>query len=199
MKITDIKQQLKRSDRYSIYIDEKFAFALSESGLLQAGLHIGQELTKKKVDDLKETAKSDKAYYQSLNYVALRRRSEWELREYLKRKGCSPALIDTIVNKLSISGYVDDAKFAEAWVRNRRLLKPTARRRLVQELRAKRVPDEIVQQVLEADETDELQVLRVLVEKKKPRYPDRLKFMQFLARQGYNYDDVKTVLNEDIK
>ena len=196
MKISSIKQQVKRQDRYSIYVDEKYAFSLSESELLNLGLKIGQEFSKEELEELKQTAVLDKAYDRALNLIARRLRSEWEIREYLKRKDYTPALIDTIVNKLSIRGYVDDAKFAEAWVRNRRLLKPTARRRLVQELRAKRVPNEIIDQVLVADETDELQVLRVLVEKKKSRYPDKLKFMQYLARQGYNYDDIKAVLEE---
>jgi regulatory protein len=196
MKITDIKQQVKRQDRYSIYVDEKYIFSLSENELLNLGLKIGQEFTKDELEGLKVTAILDKAYDRALNLIARRLRSEWEIRDYLRRKDYTPALIDTIVNKLSMSGYVDDAKFAEAWVRNRRLLKPTSRRRLVQELRAKRVPDDVIDQVLESDEADELDILRQLVEKKRHRYPDKLKFMQYLARQGYNYDDIKTVLDE---
>lgn len=196
MKITDIKQQVKRQDRYSIYVDEKYIFSLSENELLNLGLKIGQEFSKDELEGLKETAVLDKAYDRALNLIARRLRSEWEIRDYLRRKDYAPALIDTIVNKLSMSGYVDDAKFAEAWVRNRRLLKPTSRRRLVQELRAKRVPDDVIDQVLESDEADELDILRQLVEKKRHRYPDKLKFMQYLARQGYNYDDIKSVLEE---
>jgi regulatory protein len=196
MKITDIKQQVKRQDRYSIYVDEKYIFSLSENELLNLGLKIGQEFTKDELEGLKVTAILDKAYDRALNLIARRLRSEWEIRDYLRRKDYTPALIDTIVNKLSMSGYVDDAKFAEAWIRNRRLLKPTSKRRLVQELRAKRVPDDVIDQVLESDEADELDILRQLVEKKRHRYPDKLKFMQYLARQGYNYDDIKTVLDE---
>lgn len=196
MKITDIKQQVRRQDRYSIYVDEKYIFSLSENELLNLGLKIGQEFSKDELERLKETAVLDKAYDRALNLIARRLRSEWEIRDYLRRKDYAPALIDTIVNKLSMSGYVDDAKFAEAWVRNRRLLKPTSRRRLLQELRAKRVPDDVIDQVLESDEADELDILRQLVEKKRHRYPDKLKFMQYLARQGYNYDDIKSVLEE---
>jgi regulatory protein len=197
VKITDIKQQVKRADRYSIYLDGRYEFSLSEFELLSSGLRIGKELTKQELEELKDTAKLDKAYDRALNLISMRQRSEWEVRTYLKQKGYDSALADTILNKLSIKGYVDDLKFARAWVQNRRLLKATSQRRLVAELRAKRVPDEAAKQALEEDETDELEVLRGLVAKKRTqtRYQDNLKLMQYLARQGYSYDNIKTVLN----
>ncbi len=198
MQITDIKQQVRRADRYSIYVDEKYVFSLSESGLLSSGLRIGKELSPEELAGYKDTAVQDKAYDQGLNYLAIRPRSEWEVRQYLKRKQLFPALIDTILNKLSMNGYIDDAAFARAWVENRRLLKATSARRLSQELRAKRVNDTAITAALQADETDELEVLRLLVAKKRKitRYQDDLKLMQYLARQGYNYDDIKSVLAE---
>ena len=70
------------------------------------------------------------------------------------------------------------------------------KRKLQQELRAKRIATDIINQVFADDETDELEVLRQLVVRKSARYPDKLKFMQYLARQGYGYDDIKTVLDE---
>ena len=45
MKITSIKQQAKNSGRYSVYIDEEYAFSLSESALLASKLVKGQEVT----------------------------------------------------------------------------------------------------------------------------------------------------------
>lgn len=195
-KVTDIKQQVKRADLYSIYVDGKYVFSLGENELLNLGLKIGQEFTQGELEKLKQTAVLDKAYDRALNLISLRARSEWELRDYLKRKDYEEDVIEKIISRLQESNFVDDLKFARAWVDNRRLLKFTSKRRLQLELRQKRVSDEVISQVLNEDETDELQVLRDLVAKKKHRYPDKLKFMQFLARQGYNYDDIKTVLDE---
>ena len=86
MKITAIKQQVKRTDRYSIFVDEKYAFSLSESGLIQSSLASGQELTPVELKKLKKDAGLDKAYYNALRYVAMRMRSEWEIGAYLQRK-----------------------------------------------------------------------------------------------------------------
>lgn len=195
-KITDIKQQVKRQDRYSIYFDEKYLFSLSEAELLSAGIKIGQEFSLGELEELKKTALFDKAYDRALNLISRRRRSVWELRTYLKAKDYEPDVIELTLNRLSDKGYADDRAFAEAWVANRRLLKSTSKRRLVQELRQKRVPDDVVQHVLEADETDEMDILKDVItrKRKQTRYQDDLKLMQYLVRQGYNYGDIKEAL-----
>lgn len=196
MKITAIKQQVKRPDRFSIYVDSKYSFSLGEGEFVSSGLHSGMEITAADIEKFKDTSKFGKLYERTLNLLSYRPRSEWELRDYLKRKKQEPEIIDNILNKLSKSGYVDDKSFAERWVENRRLLKPISRRKLRVELKQKHVPNDIIDEVLSAEEADELTILRELVGRKQARYPDKLKFMQYLARQGFNYDDIKTVLHE---
>ncbi len=197
-KISAIKQQVKRADRYSIYVNSKYVFSLSEAELLKTGLRIGQEFTQKELEDLRKAAVLDKGYDRALNLISRRSRSRWELEDYLKRKDYEPEAIENILGALSEKGYVDDHDFAKRWVENRRLLKTTSQRRLRQELKEKRVANDIIDQALEEDETDEREVLRELVERKRKqtKYQDDLKLMQYLSRQGYNYDDIRIVLKE---
>ncbi len=198
MQVTDIKQQIKRPDRYSLYVDAKYAFSLSESALLSSGLHIGVELSKEDLKTFKDTSRRDKAYNQALSQIARRQRSEWEVRDYLKRKEYDPELAQEIINRLYQNRFLDDEAFARAWVENRRLLKSTSQRRLTMELRQKRVSDDIIKRVLDDDETDERQVLRELVarKRKQTRYQDSQKLLAYLMRQGFGYDDVKSVMAE---
>jgi regulatory protein len=201
MKITAIKQQVKRKDRYSIYVDGKYSFSLSETALLEQGVVSGQELSAAELKDFKKLSVDDKAYGNTLRYVALRSRSQWELRDYLHRKQVEEPTAEKILNKLRELGFVDDTAFASRWVENRRLLKPISTRRLVQELKQKRVSETIIKAVIDNDETDEVEALRQLVEKKRglSKYRDnQLKLMQYLARQGFSYDDIKTVLADDL-
>lgn len=196
MKITAIKQQQKRTDRYSVFVDEKYAFSLSEAGLIDARLASGQELSAAELDGLKRAAGVDKAYGLALRYVAIRQRSEWEMQDYFRRKQIDQEAAGQIIQRLRSLGLVDDAAFARAWVNNRRLLKNVSKRRLKLELQQKRVPSEVMDQVLAEDETDDRQSLRELIGKKRSRYSDKQKFMQYLARQGFSYDDIKTTLDE---
>ncbi|HEX8349816.1 MAG TPA: RecX family transcriptional regulator [Hymenobacter sp.] len=195
-KISAIKQQVKRAGRYSVFIDDKYAFSLSEGALLDAKIYIGQEVTAEQLADYKDTSAFDKAYGNTLAFVARRLRSEWELRQYFKRKAVDEDAGEQILERLRGFGYVSDLNFARSWVDNRRAIKSVSRRRLMLELRQKHVPDDVVQIVLAEDETTDKDTLRVLVAKKRQqsRYQDDTRLMQYLARQGYGYDDIKRAL-----
>lgn len=199
MKVTEIKQQERLKGRYSVFVDEKYSFSLSADGILESRLYVGQELDTADVKTYKKLSEDDKAYGLALAYAVRRMRSRWEFSDYFRRKGYDEQLSQQITEKLVSLGLVDDEKFAEAWVRNRRLLKPVSKRRLTQELRQKRVSDDIIEHALAEDETDERSVLRELIarRRKQTKYQDDLKLMQYLARQGFSYDDIKSALNED--
>ena len=196
MNITAIKQQEQLKGRYSIYVDERYAFSLSADALLAEGLVVGQEVDTEQLKAYKKLSADDNAYGLALAYVARRMRSRYELSDHFRRKGYDAALAGQIMAKLEKLGLLNDETFAEAWVRNRRLLKPVSVRRLTQELRQKRVSDDIIAQVLKRDETDELAVLQELIarRRKQTKYQDDLKLVQYLARQGFSYDDIKRAL-----
>ena len=201
MKITQIKQQVKRPDRYSIYVDGKFAFGLSEAGLLGSGLASGQEISQEQFAALKSDAATDKAYGNALRYVVMRPRSVWEMQQYFMRKKVDEPAAKEIIERLMALDLLDDRKFAEVWVANRRLLKPTSRRKLQLELRQKHVSSSIIDAVLAQDAEDSNEApdrtaLAEIVAKKRARYPDESKFMQYLARQGFGYDDIKRALQD---
>lgn len=198
MKITKIAQQVKRADRFSVYVDEVYTFSVNEAQLIEFGLHSGLELSKEDIERYKTESDTGKLFDKILNLLSIRPRSEWEVRDYLRRKKAEPEQIEILLNKLRKYGYIDDEKFARMWVENRRLLKATSRRKLQLELSQKRVSRSVIENVLTEDkqETDERDVLRQIVKKKRHRYPDHVKFMQYLARQGFGYEDIKAVLSE---
>ncbi len=201
MKITKIEAQVKTKGRYSVFVDDVFAFGMSELGLIEHGLKIGQEYSKEELDKLKQDANTDKIYNMTLGLIARRPRSQWEIENYLRGKEVDEDARQAIVARLLEKKFIDDADFARRWVENRRLLKPISKRKLQLELRAKRVSDSVIQHVLSQDDTEEIDVLRQEVEKKRRqlRYQDNTKLMQYLARQGYSYDDIKRVLSGDTR
>ena len=203
MKITAIKVQIKRAGRYSIFVDEQYSFSLSDSALLEAKLVVGQELSKDDLEGLKQLSADDKLYGQVLGYIALRPRSTWEVQTYLQKKHCPAPLQQSILNKLCDLRLLDDESFARSWVQSRRLLKPISKRRLQLELRQKRIGDDIVHEVLSEDEVSDSDALLELVtrKRKQSKYQDPTKLMQYLARQGFGYDDIKQAIanSEDVE
>lgn len=196
MKITAIKTQIKNTNRFSVFVDGEYAFSFSESGLLSSGIKIGLELDAGQVEALKKESDTDKLTAKVLGLLARRPRSRWEIEQYLKRKTNDSDEIEKILNALS--KYIDDEDFARRWVENRRLLKPISKRKLRLELQQKHISNDIIQNILADDEIDETEVLKELIEKKRgqTRYQDNIKLMQYLTRQGFNYEDIKRALQE---
>lgn len=199
MIITSIKQQEKLKGRYSVFVDSAYAFSLSDTALLDSRLMQGQELTSEELKSYKQLSVDDKVYGNALRFAAMRLRSKWELESYLQRKQASPDLAKQIIDKLSRLGMINDLAFAQAWVENRHLLRPTSKRKLQQELQAKRVSGDVIEQVLQSDETTDQTSLQEMVQRKRrqTKYQDDLKLMQYLARQGYGYSDIKGALQAD--
>jgi regulatory protein len=198
MKVTAIKAQVKRAGRYSIFVEGKYAFSLSEAALLEHKLINGQEIDRQRLEEFKQLSADDKLYNRTLRYVAMRLRSRWEVEFYLERKGASPPLIETILNKLSIVGLIDDEKLARAYVNDRRQLRPASRRKIITELRKKRIANDIIEAALGSEPEDEQTALAAIIESKRrqTKYQDDQKLMQYLARQGFSYGDIKDALGK---
>ena len=198
MKITSITQQLKRTDRFSIFIDGKYSFSLGEAALLESKLTRGQELNEQQVRQVKQLADSDKLYGQASRYAALRPHTSGEISRYLERKQASPTLMTEILNKLSKIGLIDDTRYVQAYIHDRQLLRPASRRKITYELRKKHIANEIIEAALGSETDNDQLALRSLIERKRQqtRYQDDLKLMQYLARQGFNYGDIKEALKQ---
>lgn len=196
MKITKIEAQKKIKGRFSVFIDDKFAFGLSQTGILESKIKIGQEISTQELHALKKLSETDKLYGLTLNLIARRPRSKKELDDYLYRKTDDQNERQQILNKLSKNNLIDDEDFAMRWVESRRLLKSMSKRKLQLELRSKGISSEIIDKVLAGGEDEELKALNELLQKKRKigRYQDNQKLMAYLSRQGFSYDDIKKAL-----
>lgn len=198
MKITAIRRQQKNAGRYSIYIDEKYEFSLTEQQFVESRIHVGLALTAEEIKNYKQKSDFGKLYERALKWLAIRPRSKWELDTYLTKITKNEEHKNKIAAKLQKLGFIDDKKFAESWINSRHILKATSRRKLWVELKQKRVPNDVIEDSLAADETDEVEVLKDLIKRKskQSQYSDREKLMAYLTRQGFRYDQIKQALEE---
>ncbi|HUD05822.1 MAG TPA: RecX family transcriptional regulator [Candidatus Saccharimonadales bacterium] len=199
MKITSIKTQVKKAAWYSIFVDDKYSFSLSEISLVESKLAVGQEINSSTIGRLKELSGEDKAYNRSLHYLSIRARSEWEMAQYLKRKQVADQAVAKILRRLRRVDLLDDLKFARSWVETRNAIKPRSIVRLRQELRQKHIEESITDKVLADLKVDDGQVIeQIIIQKRRQsKYQDNQKLMQYLARQGFRYNDIKTAVMKD--
>lgn len=196
MKLTKIQQQVKRADRYSLFLDNKYAFSLSESELIELNLKVGQELDKSDLDKLGTEVEYSNAKNSCYRLLSYRARSIGEIRDNLKRKKFDEAIIDKTITYFINNGLLNDEVFAKQWVESRVNNKKASIRQIRTELRQKKISSEIINKVLEVEDVDEVKLIKQLIEKKRsqPKYQDDLKLMQFLSRKGFSYDKILVAL-----
>lgn len=210
MIITGITAQQKDKNRVNVMVDGKYRFSLDIFQYADLGIKIGKEYTDEELTLLETESQFGKVYARALEYCMMRPHSAREVRDYLYRKtrdsktktgetkkGVAPQITARVFDRLVEKGYVDDEKFTRYWVENRSLTKGVSRRKLQAELRAKGVESTIIERHLsESVRTDEDELAKIIAKKRK-RYPDEQKLMQYLARQGFSYDDIKRSLTTD--
>lgn len=196
--VTNIKKQKKRADRVSVYVDGRYSFSLSTQQLNELKLSVGSEVSQTEIEQFTSTSATGKLLDKAFRQLARRPRSRWEMQDYLRRKDATEEQIDEVIGRLDTYGYLDDKAFAESWVRSRRALKPTSQKKLQFELKKKRVPSKIIDEVLDEDATNEIEQLKQLIVKKRrqTRYQEKQKLMAYCARQGFHYSDIKQALEE---
>lgn len=204
MKITDISIQAKNNDRVNISVDGVYRFSLDVFQLGELGIKRGNEYTEEELEALETESLFGKLYARAVEYTMLRPHSSKELRDYLWKKtldkrgkegrikkGYSPALTQRVYERILAKGYVNDEAFTRFWVQNRHQAKGASRRKLIFELRAKGIESDVIETVLADVGRNDQDELAKMISKKRAKYPDDVKLMQYLVRQGFSYDDVK--------
>ncbi len=130
-------------------------------------------------------------------------RSRAQLESALSRRGVPDDAACAVLDRLTEVGLVDDAAFAEAWVRSRHAGRGLGRRALAHELRTRGVDDTASAAALESlDDECELETARRLVARRLPSVrglaPDAAyrRLGGMLARKGYPASVVHRVVRE---
>ena len=126
-----------------------------------------------------------------------------QLADLLAARGVPDDAAETVLDRFTEVGLIDDAAFARAWVSSRQAGRGLARRALSAELRAKGVEPEVAAEAVgEVDDEDERTAARRLVERRMGamRRLDRAtatrRLMGMLARKGYNGGLAAAVIRE---
>ncbi len=128
----------------------------------------------------------------ALRQLAMRPRSRAELRARMDQKQGPAGVAEAVLDRLEEVRLVDDAAFAQGWVRSRQTTRGLARRTLAHELRTKGVDDDTARAALDGlDPDEEAATARRLVDRRlaSTRRLDRVartrRLAGMLARKGY--------------
>jgi regulatory protein len=158
-----------------------------------------------------EVSREEQARALCLRLLTARARSRAELEGQLAKRGYPDDVSTRVLDRLADVGLVDDADFAEQWVRSRRVKAGKGKRALAAELHNKGVDNDVITAALaDIDAGAERRRAEQLVQAKLRRENldgDETKVARrlvgMLARRGYSetlaFDVVKTELGLELE
>ena len=153
---------------------------------------------------MKKEITEQEAFLQLATLCAQAEHCEKEMRDKLKRWGIDESVQDRIIQRLINERYIDDERYARAFVKDKIRYNKWGRRKVQQTLWLKHIDPEIQQRVLEEiDDSEYLDVLRPLLRQKRKTikaesdYELNQKLVRFALGRGFTFDIIRQCLNVD--
>lgn len=111
--------------------------------------------------------------------------------------------LDSIISRLRKERFIDDSRYAHAFVRDKFRYNHWGRIRIIQELKLKHIDSCVIDDALEEiEEEDNLSTLRQLIETKrksvkgKSDYEIKCKLIRFALGRGFLMDDITKIVGD---
>lgn len=191
--ITKITPQKKRKNRYNIYVNDEFFEGLDENTIAIHNLYEGKDLTKEKIEKIRQTEIKEKLNDRVINLISKFPKTEYELKNYIRKKGYSETIAEEEIERLKKYDLINDKKYAKRYVETNRKY---SKRMLRKKLYKKGINNKIINKILDNPkiEKKEKKILKKNALKKWKRLKDKenkkKKLFQYLARKGFDFDDI---------
>jgi len=143
------------------------------------------------------------ARLKAARYCAYRERSSQEVYDKLSAMGVEGADADGVIDMLRTEGFLDDHRFAKAYVHGKFEIKQWGRIKITYGLKAKGIPSSVISEALELlDEDQYMATLRKLAERKlaneRENHPLKKKnrLYRYLTGKGYEAYLIRDIIDE---
>lgn len=153
---------------------------------------------------MKKEMTEQEAYLRLTILCAQAEHCEQEMRDKMRRWELDGTVQDRIIARLVKERYIDDERYARAFVKDKIRYNKWGRRKVQQALWQKHIDADIQQQILdEIDESEYLAVLRPLLQQKRKSikaqsdYEMNQKLVRFALSRGFTFDTIRQCLDVD--
>ncbi len=200
--VTDIQEFSKQ--KYSIFLDEQFAFVLYKGELSAYKIKAGCPLGEAEYRQIVQQLLPKRAKKRCLNLLKSRAYTEKGLRDKLKEGRYPEEIINEAIEYVKSFHYINDYDYACQYIGFHK--ETESRRRLEEKLREKGIPKDILKEAVAASyeegEEEQLQLVqaRRYLEKKgysqkRAEGKERQKLYAFLMRKGISPGVIRQVLD----
>lgn len=145
----------------------------------------------------KRTKTAQQALQSLMRECARSERSSGDALRLMKRWGLSDEDAHRVLARLQADRFIDDGRYAEAFVRDKLNLSGWGAFKIKSALRAKGVSNDIIEEVVSpmleatdmAERLEEIMLRRMRTLKYKSPYDAKTKLIRFAASRGYNMEE----------
>ena len=153
---------------------------------------------------MKKDMTEQEAYLQLAALCAQAEHCQQEMRDKMRRWELNETVQNKVIARLVKERYIDDERYARAFVKDNIHYNKWGRRKVQQALWQKRIDSDIQQRVLdEIDEKEYLDILRPLLKQKRKSikaasdYELNQKLVRFALGRGFGFDIIRQCLDVD--
>ena len=195
MKITKLEVQKNDKNRVNLYVDDEFYSGIPAELVYLEHLKTGLEIDEKDLKKIIFENEKSKAMSRVTKYIGSSLKTQKQIRYYLRKKEYSDDTIEFVMSKLVEYNYIDDKKYAQAYVLT--YGKKYGKLKLKSQLKVKGVSEEIIECVLEDNKVDSIEsVASKYLKNKVMSYEVCQKLFRFLYSRGYEFDEINSYINK---
>ena len=162
-----IKYKKGSKGLYKVELDDGRVLSLYEDVILKFDLLLKKEIMDSDFDSINKYNLECDVYYVALNNIKSRFKSEFELRNILKKKEYPDEYIELAINKLIKQGYLNDRLFARSYINNQMLTTSRGPLRIQRDLLDKKIDYNVVNEELSAfSEEEQMMKIKKIISKK---------------------------------
>jgi regulatory protein len=195
--ITALKRNKGKVD---IFLDGEPSASLSAALASAEGLRRGREITREEINALMKRDRFQRGLDTAARYLALRPRSDAEIRSKLHSHGYDTPTQNLVIEALKAKGLLDDHAFAAYWAENRDSFSPRSRSMTRSELQKKGVAKEAIEQAVGVIDDAESAYRAAARHVGSMRWADydqyRRRLGGYLERRGFSYGVINTTLQK---
>lgn len=202
-KITKIEYQKKNKDRFNIYLDDDYAFAIDVNILIKYSLKKDMLLNDELIDDILNSEERISVYNYGIYILSRAAKSECELRLKMQDKGFDSQLIENAINTLKEQKYLDDERYCEMFINDKINISKHGIRKIKEALYYKGIAKEIIEDkisnISQEDEEERafnLGEKKLFTMKEGDTYKKAIKLSNYLIGRGFEYETVRKIVRK---
>ncbi|SUB75928.1 regulatory protein RecX [Peptoniphilus indolicus] len=191
---------LNKNKKYAIFFSNGTSVEVVEDTLVKFNLYKGMEIEDDEISNIRKQNQKFEAANSVFRYIQ-NKKTVREVKDYLSKKGYDEDIVELTSNYLIEKGYIDDKKYASAFVHDKLKINKYGRNKIKNHLLMHGIDKDLAEiAVLDLDEDIEFENLKLHAQKKfntlKKDHNTKSKLINHLIYKGYQYDMIKEILKE---